>query len=347
MATIREIAEKANVSIATVSNILNGKGQASAKTIEKVLLIAEELDYRPNIFAQYLKKKKPSMIGVICEDITVFNTPLIMDGIEAYCEKCGYQTLFSNLRIHQKFNSKFYKSDAYGDIMRDAIDNLLANQVEGLIIIGCHYRTIDCLPDNLPIPMVCVYLDSQNSNIPSIIYDDEEAAFRVTNHLISKGHRSIGIIGGDPRSLHTIRRLKGYQHALFKHQLFYNPDIVFTKDWTMESGFEYAPQLIEKEVTAVFAFNDLIAGGVIEYARQNNIDIPRQLSLVGFDDRECSWSYYPKLTTVAFPLAEMGKNAIKVLLEIKNKRSETIETLLNPPCMLIERDSVADIRENK
>ncbi len=154
MATIKEIAKACNVSVATVSNILNDKPGASAATRKNVMAMIEKMNYTPNVVAKNLKLQKTRSIGVIAEDMTIFSIPDIIDGITEQCEQVDYQILLINLRLYKKYNDTYYSKDDYYEVVHREIKKLMQKQVEGIIYVASHERPILCIPENLPIPAV-------------------------------------------------------------------------------------------------------------------------------------------------------------------------------------------------
>ena len=214
MATIKEVAEACNVSIATVSNILNGKPGASEATRKFVLKTAEKMEYTPNYVAKHLKMRNTRSIGVIVEDMTIFSIPDIVDGITDYCQRVDYQILLTNLRLFKKYDDKYYNRDDYYGSVKQEIRKLMSKQVEGIIYVTAHERVMHCIPDELPIPAVMAYGYTRSGRVPSVVVDDEHGAYEVVQYLIEQGHRKIGVITGKADSLHMQDRLLGYQKAL-------------------------------------------------------------------------------------------------------------------------------------
>jgi len=341
MSNIKEIAKKANVSIATVSNILNGKGGVSRETAKRVLEIADELHYTPNFLAKNLKRGNTRTIGILTEDLTVFNATEIVDGINAYCEENSYHFILANLRLFKKYAGNFYELEGYVKQVEDEIRILLAKQVEGIIYIGCHSREISAIPSNLPVPLVVAYGYVNNDRIPSVVFDDEKAAFDATCHLIGKGHKKIGLAAGIASSVHTRQRVTGYQRALYENGILFNPDLLVYGDWNRDFGYREAGTFINQGATAIFAMNDLIAGGVIDYCNENGLKVGRDISLIGFDNREISSAYNPQLTTMALPLFEIGKKSSEIMLEmLDTEHPRQFMRLYKIECQLVERQSV-------
>jgi len=344
MSTIKEIAKACNVSIATVSNILNNKPGASKATRDFVLNKAKELNYMPNYVAKNLKSKNTRTIGVIAEDMTIFSIPDIIDGITRHCEEENYQILLTNLRLFQKYYDTYYhKNDYYGRV-HEVIKDLMAKQVNGIIYVAAHERTIKCIPDDLPIPAVMAYGYTDNNKIPSIVVDDVHGAFEIVNYMIEKGHRKIGVITGKNDSMHMQDRLIGYQKALYDNQILYDPSFVCYGDWIRESGYKFTDELLDKGVSAIFCMNDLIAGGVYDRISERGLIPGEDISIAGFDNRQLSSYYKPSLTTINLPLHDIGYCASEIIIKMIQSEDECdVLPVRQINCELLTRNSVKDI----
>lgn len=349
MATIKEVAEACKVSVATVSNILNGKPGASEATRKFVLKTAEKMEYTPNYVAKHLKMRNTRSIGVIVEDMTIFSIPDIVDGITDYCQKVDYQILLTNLRLFKKYDDKYYNRDDYFGIVKQEIRKLMAKQVEGIIYVTAHERIMHCIPDDLQIPAVMAYGYTQSGKVPSVVVDDEHGAYEVVQYLIEQGHSRIGVITGKTDSLHMQARLLGYQKALRDKGILYNPELVCNGDWTREAGYRYTDELLDKEVTAIFCMNDLMAGGVYDRTEERNIKIPEKISVVGYDNRELSSYYKPPLTTITLPLHDIGYRAAEVMIDMLDKKiqPQDEELVYQIPCSRLIRKSVKSLETVK
>ncbi len=347
MATIKEISEKANVSIATVSNVLNEKPGVKKETIEKVLAVADELNYRPNLFARSLKRGQSHTLGIITEDLTVFNTPEIVDGIDDYCEKNDYHYILGNLRLNKLYGKGMLSNtEETSKRLHSVLDTMLSKQVDGIIYIGCHSHAIFPIHNKEDVPIVYAYCYSSDASIPSVLYDDQKAAYNATKLLIEKGHKKIGVLAGLPESTHTANRILGYQEALYSSNIPYNPALTVNGKWTRESGKALAGELIEKGATAIFAHNDLIAVGVIEYCNSKNIQVGKDIALIGFDNREIGTVCSPALSTVSLPLFEIGQSSAHLLLDILLNKQKPKGQKIMLACEIVERDSTNAIINN-
>ena len=340
MVTIKEIARLTGVSAATVSNVLNGKSGAAgeAKTRE-IIDLAENLHYMPNTLAQNLQKKKTNSIGIITEDLTVFNAPEIVDGIDNYCEENGYEIILGNLRLYKRYNNDFTDTPKHYKLTDTMIRSMIAKQVEGIIYVGYHCREINYLPVQLQIPFVYAYCYPGKDIFPSVIFDDEKAASDVTELLISKGHRNIGVICGPETSFHTKARLRGFSAAMTKHGIKIKKDIIMYGAWDRISGYRMAAILLQKNVSAIFSFNDMMACGVYEQAAERGLQIGKDISLFGFDNRSISQGYVPALSTVQPPLNEIGSRCAELIINQLKQNKKNIKRI-SLPCAILERNSV-------
>lgn len=339
MATIKEISEKANVSIATVSKVLNGKNGVNANTRKMILDVARELNYRPNLNARNLKAGHSSTVGIITEDLTVFNAPEIVDGIAATCEKAGYHYILGNLRFFKRYGNRPRDTEESSRLVLSAVNDMLSKQVDGIIYIGCHSHVVVSPTQNQDAKFVFAYCISEDAGIPSVIYDDEKAAYDVTKLLIEKyGDTRIGMITGPLDSSHSTNRTRGHQRALFEHGIPYDPSLTLAGDWERDSGYALAEQLLSRGVTAIFAQNDLMAMGVLDYCNENKISAGRDIRLIGFDNREISSVCRPQLSTVVLPLFKIGEAAAKEMLNILSGAG-TAQRRILLDCSIVERES--------
>ena len=340
IATIKEIAKACNVSISTVSNILNGKNKASDEVKKLVLETAKEMNYVPNYMAKNLKQKNTKTIGIIAEDLTIFHTPSIIDGISEFMEEKGYTLLMGNMRLYQKYGNFFYKEENYDSLVEDEVQQMLAKRVEGIIYIEGHYHVMDNISELFSVPLVAVYGRVKNPEITSIIYDDEHGGYEATRELIANGHRKLGLIKGTEASYHTLERRKGFLRALYEYQIPFNPSWEISGDWNRIDGYEGAKRLVKEGVTGIFAMNDLMAAGVYDYAAKHNLTIGKDLSVIGFDNREICAAFTPALSTMALPLRKMGTIAADYLIQKIEHPEPSHQDEYKIPCEILKRKSV-------
>ena len=339
MVTIKEIARLTSVSTATVSNVLNGKsGAASDAKAREIIDIARSLYYTPNTLAKSLQRQRTNTIGIITEDLTVFNAPEIVDGVDACCEENGYETILENMRLFKRYNNDFTDTPKHHELLDSMLRNMIAKQIEGIVYVGYHCREIAYFPSSVQVPFVYAYCYPKEEIYPSVMYDDEKAARDVTTLLINKGHSRIGVICGPVSSYHTQARLRGFYAALAEHGIASDPKLVVYGDWERPSGYHLAAFLLDQKVSAIFSFNDLMASGVYERASERRLQIGKDISLFGFDNRDISQGYIPALSTVEPPLNEIGRRSAGIIFnQIKNHKTGKKRVYL--PCTILERNS--------
>lgn len=346
MITLKEIARMCDVSITTVSNVLNGKPKVSDETRQRILDVVKQTEYQPNFFAQGIRKQKTRIIGIIVEDLDLFSTTPIVEAIMAYCDDNNYRTILINMRLYDRWKDTWYTNEKKPlSVFQPSVQELLSIKVDGIMYVAGHCRYINYFKEDFNIPTIIVYGLSSSSRFPSVVFDDEKGGYDITKHLISNGHRRIGVIAGTPDNLHTQKRCLGFQKALFEEQVLYNPDWIRYGDWMRESGYIEAEKLVKENVTAIFCMNDLMAAGAYDYLYENNIAVGKDISIVGYDNNEISAYLRPQLTTNDIPLRKIGKTAAEYFINlIEDKLADNeYREIIKLPCQMIIRESVESI----
>jgi LacI family transcriptional regulator len=327
--TIYDIAKKAGVSAATVSKVLNNTGRISEKTRNLILDIVKELDYQPNVMASALNGKSIFTIGLIIPDISNPFFALVARRIEDRGHELGYNLVICS-------------SDYSGVKEAKYISLLLQKNVDGIIIMS-GFEDISPVEElirrDVPFAIVGREVPSLDVNIVSI--DNFLGGYLATSYLIQKGHKNIGIIGMNVWS--NRERYKGYVQALSENGLSYSKDIMYAEESSIESGKEIAKKLLNstQRPTAIFACFDVLAVGTLEAAREIGLNVPEDISIIGFDDTVWAQTSYPKLTTVAQPIEEIGEIAMDLLVQdIEKKKTEKQKIILKPK--LVIRKSTTD-----
>lgn len=347
MATLKDIAQLTGVSMATVSNVLNGKpGSAGAAKVAEILAAVEKLHYQPNALARNLKLQFSNSLGIITEDLTVFNAPEIVNGIEEYCEEHGYEIILANLRLYKRYGNDFMNTPEHAALFECALNNLSAKQVAGIIYIGYHSRQVIYSPTHNNIPFVYAYCyPPDSSDYSYVLTDDEKSGYDVGVCLLERGHREIGVISGPIANQTALNRLRGFQRALYEHGVLYNTATTMFGDWRRASGYRCAMELLEKNnITALFAFNDEMAGGAYACCVQRGLKVGRDISIFGFDNLSIVEAYDPPISSVAHPLNEIGRKSAELILS--QIRADCVERqcVLLPGTVYL-RDSVADLNK--
>src|SRR5512142_3185933 len=304
-ATIQDVADRAHVSISTVSRVVNDIGYpVGPETRQRVLEAVESLGFRPNPIARSLVGKPTQTIGLIVPDISNPYYPLLSRGVEDIASQHGYTVIFCNTdrdaakvrRYMEVLHEK--QTDGYifaGGGLEEGGEPLLSEKDHGRVVLVGRHRW----------------------PFPSVQVDNVAAACEATSHLIRLGHRRIAFISG-PRNLTSARdRLAGYRRALREADLEADEPLVVEGDFQSEGGYEGAASLLRRGdgPTAIFAANDRMAIAAMAAAFDLGLRVPYDLAVVGFDDTPSAQYVRPALTTVALPSYEIGSSAARLLLQ--------------------------------
>jgi LacI family transcriptional regulator len=306
MANILDVALKANVSIATVSRVVNKSDhKVNPATREKVLAAISELDYRPNALAKGLLMKKTMTIGIIIPDISNPYYAEIVRGIQDTADLAGYAVMLHN-------------TDGKQERIIRHIYLLREKSADGVIFCGgiiTGYETLSILKE---LKERVVVVGRHEVDFPAVMVDNMGGATQAVQHLIDLGHRRIGCIGGPDGSTTAADRLKGYRNALAQNGMALNELLVKRGTWNPESGYLLAKELLEgpEKPTAVFSANDQMAFGVIKAARELGLNVPKDLAVVGLDNVPPGSYFDPPLTTVEIPMYDIGVASMRMLIDL-------------------------------
>ncbi|MFD1676645.1 LacI family DNA-binding transcriptional regulator [Alicyclobacillus fodiniaquatilis] len=309
--TIKDVAKLANTSKSTVSRYLNGK-PVKKQTEEAVRRAIAELNYHPNMNARRLVLDKTQEIGIVVDDITNRFYSAILKGVRRILDANGYDCVFYTLGLHHRKETDF-------------LDLLYEGQVDGLIFVSFMRRSEDDVEEMKAssFPVVLIGDDAGVNEIPSIDVDNSSGVIDVVNYLYRIGHRDIAYISGPDGAAATKARMEGYQASIARLGLKLNPDLIVVSDWSNKGGYTAMQQLLEVGgFTAVVASNDESAFGAMSAMQEQGYNIPKDFSIVGFDDIDISSWSYPSLTTVRQPFEQMGSNAAQMLLEMIDSDGE-------------------------
>lgn len=351
MVTIRDVAERSHVSIATVSNVINGNGKVSQETRQRVLNVIEELNYIPNRLAKNLKTRSVHTIGVITEELTTLLTSAMLNGISSYCNQHSWSMQLCNLQLESCLTPTldycaFQQTPRFQNALNAALHTLLSSQMAGIIYIGAHPRDVSRLLPRMDIPLIYLF-SYTDGETPYINTDFFQGAALATEHLIQKGHRRIALVCGPVNSIPAHQRLSGYQETLMKYGLTFYPEYILSGDWSIDSGYAAGRKILSMErlPTAALCMNDNMALGIIRYLRQQGRRVPEDLSIIGFDSTVLVDCIDPPLTSVHIPFFEMGRRAMEgILTQLSVKEPPGPgEAACLLPCTLDVRKSVASI----
>jgi DNA-binding LacI/PurR family transcriptional regulator len=299
---MRDVARLAGVSYQTVSRVLNNSEALRPETRDRVLAAMDELHYRPNLAARALKTSRSRTIGVLASIRATYGPALMVQAIEEAAVAEGFAVSTAHI-------SKIDTESITG-----AIDRLVEQDVEGLIVIAPQQRVFETLATMTQLPPV-VTLRSGMDGDPHALWVDQVAGARAaTAHLAELGHLYIRHLAGPQDWIEADARMEGYLLELSDRDLPTLPPL--RGDWTAEFGFDAGVQLMRvKDCTAFFCSNDEMALGVLHAAHALGLRVPEDISVVGFDDIPSAQHFWPPLTTVRQDFEELGRRCVQMLLE--------------------------------
>lgn len=341
MATIKDVAEHANVSVATVSKYLNKKGNVKKENEKAIREAIEELDYEINQIARGLKTDETMTIGVLIPSLENIFFTTVVSHIERELQQNNYSAIVCD-----------YRRDR--EIEKEKINFLLKKKVDGIIMVPMGGETSlvhRVVNEGVPV----VILDRKIKGVDScdeILVDNINASYEAIEELIRHGHRRIGIISG-PEDVYTAKqRLKGYYRVYEDYGLDIDEELIKYGDYQIQGGYDKLIELIELEnpPTAIFVTNYFMTIGSIIAINEKEIKVPEDLSMIGFDNiQQLSEIVKPKLTIVVQPMKKLGITAAKTMLEkIKNnEENHKLYTTYRLKTNLINKGSILNLHENK
>ena len=299
-ASVFDVAKVAGVSHQTVSRVLNDHPSLRDATRQKVLAAMRELNYRPNAAARALSSSRSRMIGILSTSSGEYGPASSVAAVETAARARGYSVTIAN-------------ADGLDpQSVNEAVNHLANLSAEGLVVVAPQTRVLAALSE-LSIGIPYVTLQAPGNQTPGARQLDQVVGARMaTAHLVALGHRRIGHIAGPAEWLDASQRLAGFHAELEQNGL--DTGFVAAGDWSAPSGHRAANDLLTRGVSAIFAGNDQMALGALSAATTAGLEVPRDLSIVGFDDVPEAAFYHPPLTTVRQDLAEAGRRAVALLL---------------------------------
>lgn len=331
--TIDDVAKAAGVAIKTVSRVLNDEPNVREETRARVLAAVEALHYSPSLSARSLAGRRSYLIGLVYENPSANYIVDVQHGAMARCRQEKFR-----LFVHQC-------SGRDAELVRDVIGLVDQTHVDGLVVCPPLSQSVDLIRalDRRKLPFVRIAPNDLEHRSPLVDMDDEGAAREMTGHLIGLGHVRIGFITGHPTHYASAQRLHGFKAALRAAHIPYEPAYVKQGHFVFESGLGAGRELLglPKPPTAIFASNDDMAAGVLMAAHELGIQVPRQLSVAGYDDTYVARITWPRLTTVHQPSYDLAWSATDLLLQVvKNGEGPSTARL---PYTLIIRESTAAV----
>lgn len=331
MATIKEVAREAGVSVGTVSNYLTAPDSLSAVRRERVARAVEKLRYEPNYAARSLRSRQTRIIGMVIPDITNPFFPQLVRGAEECAAQRGY--------ILAAFNT-----DDRLDREASAIASCRVHGVDGLLLVvapGSSNAAQIKATQQAGIPVVCLDRTPVGLQVDCVLSDNREGSRQCTYHLLSLGHRSIAFIGG-PRALcNAADRLAGYSEALADAKVREDKGLIFEGDFRIEGGLRAGRKLLARarKPTAVFVANGMMALGMLQALEEAGLRCPEDISIACFDELTVAEVFRPRLTTVVQPAYSIGRRGVELLLDRINgamKDDKPVRILLETELMVRE-----------
>ena len=319
--TIKDVAAKAGVSVATISRVLNGKGPVRPATGRRVLATAKALHYVPHAAARSLSTRTTHTIGLLLPDLHGEFFSEVIRGIDGAARRRGYHLLVSG----------FHSERAEMTAMLEAV----RGRVDGLIVMAPDRDALMTADEVAAIPVV--RLNSGQGYATSINIDNFGGAVAMVNHLASRGHHRIAFIRGPEHNADAAERLRGYRAAMRR---LHTEPMEYAGDFTEEGGYSAAREIVRHKPlpNAIFAANDSMAIGALRALREASVRVPEEVALAGFDDIPIARYVTPALTTVNVEIAELGRRAFEMLLDeiVANSSHQRREKF---PTRLVVRES--------
>lgn len=301
---MRDVADRAGVSVTTVSHVVNNTRPVSDELHHRVSSAMDELGYQPNVLARSLRRGETHTVGVILPDSSNPYFAELARCIEDHSFEKGYSVILCNS------DNNTDKERLYTQVLAD-------KQVDGIVMVaaGDSVENINGLL-NRGIHLVLVDRFIPEVQVDFVLVDNKKGAKIATQHLIELGHKSIGCIVGPKNVILSKERLEGYRQALIENGIPYRNELVIEGDFQYKDGFEAANKLLSVNVepTAIFATNDLMAVGAVSSGLERGLSIPGQLSVIGFDNIPLASYANPPITTIDQPKSEIGALATEILL---------------------------------
>ena len=330
MATMIDVANRANVSVATVSRVLNGLKTVDPELAKRVHDAVAELQYEPNFTARNLRCKESRTLVILTPNITNPYYSNIISGIAQGAQEHGYSYFLFNTEGKREKDEQI-------------LERLRKRQADGAILLAAELGAdwIDEYAQEYPI-VQCSEFDPK-FNIPHVSIDNYKATQDAMHYLISKGHTRIGTISSENNFFSTAERLRGYRDALLQAHLPVNEDYIrfATRDYTFKTGFKAAYSMLKEKdrPTALFCISDMLALGAIASAKELGLSVPEDVSVIGFDDVEYTTMFHPYVTTVVQPCFQIGHTAMDMVCKLIQHKEVDTGVLL--PHHLVQRESVA------
>jgi len=325
--TIYDVAEAANVSMATISRVVNGNANVKEETRKRVLEVIDRLNYRPNAVARGLASKKSTTIGVILPDITNLYYASLAKGIDDVASMYKYNIILTSLQ------------ESVGD-EEQILNNLLSKQVDGLIYMGKQLsKKLKRILANSKTPIVLAGSVDKNNESASVNIDFADAVASVVGQLTQNGHKKIAFVGGSlVNPIDGKFRLDGYKKALKKAHLNFSSNLVFEAEYSVRAGEAIWDAVQSSGATAAYVTEDLLASGILNSAVKSGVKIPDDFELVTSNDTVLCEVTRPKMSSIEEPLYDIGAVAMRLLTKMMNQE-QIDDNTIKLPYSIVKRGS--------
>ncbi|MEK9199146.1 catabolite control protein A [Ureibacillus sp. 179-F W5.1 NHS] len=319
--TIYDVAREANVSMATVSRVVNGNQNVKPATRKKVLEVIERLEYRPNAVARGLASKKTTTVGVIIPDISNNIYAEAARGIEDIATMYRYNIILAN-------------SDQNEEKELTLLDTMLGKQVDGIVMMSDAVTPkLHQSMEHSPVPIVLAGSVDESNQFASVNIDYFQASYEAVQMLIENGHKRIAFVSGPLQyTINSKFKLEAYKKAIIDANLELDENLIVSDDDTYDSGIEAWETLsaLDNPPTAFFAGSDELAIGLIHGAQDSGRKVPDEIEVISFENSKLARMVRPQLTSVVFPLYDIGAVAMRLLTKIMNKETIDNQSVIIP-----------------
>jgi DNA-binding LacI/PurR family transcriptional regulator len=327
--TIYDVAKEAGVSIATVSNAINGKGKVSKKKREEILEVMERLQYQPSVIASALMGKKTYTIGLLIPDVSNPFFSEIARTVEDLAHSEGYSVIVCS-------------TDNRDERVEKYIRLLEQKNVDGILIgTGVESADILALLSEKSFPIVMIAREAAGIAVHSVLTDDFRGGAIAADHLLEKGHSKMAVLSENFKVSSSFERVRGFRFGLFEAGAELRPEDIISCESNIKDGKRAAIALLQgpKRPTALFCCNDLLAIGALQAAKEEGLSVPEELSIIGFDDTILSTVTNPTLTTIAQPMDQMVKLAFDLLIGSLDHTDDIKQRIVMQPELVIREST--------
>ena len=329
--TIKDIARMANVSVSTVSRVLNNASDVNDETRNRITRIIRTLNYNPNPAAMALVNRQSKYIAVVIPNVHHYAHSVMVQGIMDTMHEAGFDVLLFDYNESSEQEARYYST-------------LQKKMIDGIIMITSIAPDESIVSIAEKIPAVLIEREVDSPYADSVLIDEDDAMLKMVRYLKSMGHTRIGLINGEEGTTSAEYRSRSFRKTLSLEKLDFRPPCIQHTDWSLKGGKKALISLVDQgfDCTALICASDQLALGALGGAYEKNLHIPEDLSIVGFDNFEGGEISIPPLTTLDFPSREMGQMAANLILErIESNRTEPEKRILRAE--LLVRESVKDL----